>query len=265
MEIVDFKKELENNEGVLINDDFIVFNNYELLDLRTSKSIEFKSFEDLLNYKIKDEDVKSIIEKKENFYAEDEGGRGSSSGGGNKIFGHQRGGKRVISGSAGNSFPAYMNTLVSSAKRDVDKIAKAFGKKTLNATKEYSASLDVDGFAHKYHEGKSGSTAHLVYEGGYSIHNHPVFDKKGKKIAWDIYSKRDLTNTALDNAKGTIVVSNGNRTMYKFTKTQHFKAKDFIKGLSNARSKYNDYNKDVDWWLRNNQKKYGYKYNKKKF
>ena len=269
MELAEFKKDLLDRNGISIDDTYILFNDFELYNQETNNSVLFDSFDKVLDYKIENKSIKEIIEEKENTTEIDEGGRGASSGGpGGSLFGNQRnpGGKRVISaGGGGNSMPAYMNTLVPSGERSVDSIAKAFGKRTLNETREYSASLDNDGFAHAYHKGGKSSTAHLVYENGYSIHNHPTKDKNGKTVAWNIYSKADLKNTALDKAKGTIVVSNGNRTMYKFTKTQKFDSKSFIKGLNSAKAKTSNYDKEVDSWLRKNQKEYGYKYTKSKF
>lgn len=269
MELREFENKLKNNNGLPIGDEHILFFDFELYDENKDESVYFKTFDEVLEYELNGKKIKDIISELEKIELIDEGGRGasSSSGSGNgKLFGGARvGGKRVISASGGNSYPAYMNTLVSGRFRSVDKIAKAFGKKTLDATREYSASLDTDGFAHAYAKGNKGSVAHLVKEGGYSIHNHPTKDKNGKTIAWNIFSKQDLKNTALDKAKGTIVVSNGNRTMYKFTKGKRFDSKGFIKGLGTAKSQTGNYDTDVDKWLRANQKKYGYKYNKSKF
>ena len=46
---------------------------------------------------------------------------------------------------------------------------------------------------------------------------------------------------------------------------QKFDSKSFIKGLNSAKAKTSNYDKEVDSWLRKNQKEYGYKYTKSKF
>lgn len=202
------------------------------------------------------------------------GGRGSSSstgqGQGVLVFAgtRARGGKRIINASdtRGNDLPARMNVLTSAKSRSVDSIAKAFGRKTLNALREYSGAIDEQGFVHKFSKGSETSTPHLSIKNGYSIHNHPTFDKNGKSVAWNAYSKQDLVNIARDTlAKGTIVVANGNRMMYKFEKTKSFNAKKFIREIGQGRAKGKDYDEQVHNWLKENQKKYGYKYTRSKF
>lgn len=138
MEVVDFKKDLSERCGISLDDNYIIFNDYELYNQETDESIIFKSFEEVLDYKVADKTVKEIIEEKENTIEEDEGGRGASlSIKRGSLFGQTRvRGKRVISANAnGNSMPSYMNTLVSAKSRSVDSIAKAFGKRTLNETR----------------------------------------------------------------------------------------------------------------------------------
>lgn len=266
MEIIDFKDKLSKANGVSLNDEFVLFNDYELYSTITNESIMIKSFDELLKQKIGDETIEEMIKKREKFEASDNGGRGASSGGttiGGKLF---SGGRRGDSFPSGGNMPAaYVNTLTSARFKSVDATAKAFGKKTLNEYREYSAALDENGFATKYNKGGKSSTAHLVQKDGYSIHNHPTKDKSGKTIAWNIYSKADLQNSALDSGRGTIVVSNGNRTMYKFTKNKNFNSKAFIKGLNQAKATTGNYDKDVDSWLKKNQKEYGYTYKKSKF
>lgn len=200
------------------------------------------------------------------------GGRGSSSSGGQGalVFSGQRarGGKRIISASdtKGNDLPAKMNVLTSSRFRSVDSIAKAFGKKTLKALREYSGAIDEQGFVHKFATGGKSSTPHLTIDNGWSIHNHPTFDKNGKTVAWNAFSKQDLVNTAKDtNTRGTIVVANGNRMMYKFEKTKNFNMKKFINEIGKGRAKGKNYDEQVHNWLKQNQKKYGFKYTRTKF
>ena len=185
------------------------------------------------------------------------------------IFANQRarGSKRVISATPnGNDLPARMNVLISAKSRSVDEMAKAFGRKTLNALREYGGAIDEEGFVHKFSKGDSGSVQHLSIKNGWSIHNHPTKDKNGKTVAWNQFSKQDLVNMARDTeARGTIVVANGSRNVFKVEKLKNFNAKKFIQNLGKGGAKGKDYDALVDNWLRNNQKKYGFKYTKMKF
>lgn len=53
----------------------------------------------------------------------------------------------------------------------------------------------------------------------------------------------------------------GVTSTYKFTKNENFKAKEFIKAVKKAQwSTDLDYDRGADWWLKKNQKAYGYKY-----
>ena len=52
---------------------------------------------------------------------------------------------------------------------------------------------------------------------------------------------------------------------YHIRKNENFKPKAFIKAVRNAKwpAEY-DYNKGADWWLKKNQRAFGYKYSSKK-
>lgn len=276
MESVDFKKDLETKNGIALDDNYILFKDYELYNQDTEESVYFKTFDEVLDCKINDETIRSIIEKTDTTAPIDEGGGKTSIKRGGSLFG----GKGSRSGGRGSGKaekintlpPAYINNLTSPRFKSVDKTAKAYGRNFLEADREYGGLIDENGFAEKYVKGQSTSVTHLERAGAYSIHNHPVkhLMAKNKKvpgyIAYNAPSTPDIRNWALGNGKGTIVVSSGNRTMYKLTKNQHFDAKGFIKAMKKAKSTgAKNYDKDVDAFLRANQKNYGYKYNRNKF
>lgn len=272
METIDFKKDLENRTGITLLDKYILFKDYELYNEETKESIYFDDFDKVLDYQIEGKTINDIIKEKEDTTEIDEGGGSSHVRRGGKLFG----GKGARRGGRGGSEPlnplppAYINSLTSARFKSVDKTAKAFGKKMLDADREWGGLLDENGFAEKYVKGKRTTVAHLERKGAFTIHNHPqAYLQKNAKPGWIYYnapSTPDIRNWALGNGKGTIVVSSGNRTMYKLTKGSHFKAKEFIKAMGQAKSTGSkNYDKDVDNWLKANQKNYGYKYNRNKF
>lgn len=273
MEVLDFKKELEDREGIVLNDNYILFKDYELYNNQTNESVNFKKFEEVLDYKIEDKTVKEVIEEKEDVSELDYGGRGaSSSGGGASLFSGK--GERKAGKGKGEAMrplpPAYINSLTSSRYKSVEKTSKEFGKKFLNEGREYAGVIDKDGFAVDYTKGNKASVQHLERPNAYSIHNHPskVLNEKakGRAIYYNAPSGPDIRNWALGKGKGTIVVASGNRTMYTLSKSNGFKGKDLVKGMRSAKSSGKDtYDKDVDKWLKQNQKTYGYKYTKTKF
>lgn len=270
MEVTDFKKDLEQRAGITLLDKYILFNNYELYNEETHDSIYFNSYEKALDFEVEGKSIRQIIEEKENTIEIDEGQGSTHVKRGGKLFGGKGSRSGGRSSEAINPLPpAYINTLTSSRFKSVDKTAKAYGKNFLEADREYGGLLDDNGFAEKYVKGQPTSVQHLERKGAYSIHNHPVKKLSAKNknmIYYNAPSTADVRNWALGVGKGTIVVSSGNRTMYKLTKNSHFNAKDFIKGMNKAKSTGSkNYDKDVDNWLKANQKKYGYKYNRSKF
>lgn len=272
MEITKFKEELENRSGITLNDKYILFTDYELYNKDTDESVIFKVFDEVLDYKIEDKTIKDIIEAKKDVSEEDYGGRGASSSskaGGSLFSGKGSRSAGRGSGEAMKPLPsAYINTLTSARFKSVEGTSKAFGKKFINADREYAGVIDENGFAVQYTKGKKTSVQHLEKAGAYSIHNHPSkvlnAKSKGKAVYYNAPSGADLRNWALGRGKGTIVVASGNKTMYQMTKAKKFNAKEFVKGMKKAKSTGN-YDKDVDSWLKQNQKNYGYKYTKSKF
>ena len=273
MEVAEFKKELDDRSGITLGENYILFNDYELYNEETSESVNFRDFNDVLDYKIGDKTIKELIEEREDASEVDFGGRGSSSSAsGGKLFG----GKGARSGGKGSGEamkplpPAYINTLTSPRFKSVEKTSKAFGKNFLDAEREYGGVIDKDGFAVAYTKGNKTSVQHLEKPGAYTIHNHPskylnAHAKKGT-MYFNAPSTPDIRNWALGKGKGTIVVASGNRTMYSLSKSNGFKSKEFIKGMNSAKSTGSkNYDKDVDKWLKQNQKAYGYKYSKSKF
>lgn len=272
MELVDFEKDLQGREGITLLGNYILFKDYELFDESNGESVYFNNFDDVLDYKLNGETIRDIIKEKEDSTEIDEGGRGqgySRPSRGGKLFG----GKGSRSGGRAGEIkqplpPAYINTLTSPRFKSVDKTSKAFGKNLMDADREFAGLIDENGFALEYTKGQKTSVQHLERKGAFSIHNHPVkqLSKDKRHMYFNAPSTPDIRNWALGNGKGTIVVSSGNRTMYKLTKGNRFKAKEFIKAMNSAKSTgAKNYDSDVDKFLKANQKKYGYKYNRNKF
>lgn len=91
------------------------------------------------------------------------------------------------------------------------------------------------------------------------VHNHPSGGN---------FSDGDLQTVATTKARGIIAMSSNSKNSgraYHFQKNQNFKAKEFVKAMNNAKwpTKY-DYDKGADWWLKKNQRAFGYKYSSKK-
>lgn len=172
MNIVEYKKELLNHEGLPITENIVLFNDFEIYNMETSESVHFRDFEEALNYIIDNKTIKEIIESKEDIF-QDKGGRGAN-------YGQSSKGGRLFKG---NNFPsegksdllpsAYINNLTSARYKTVENTAKAFGKKFINEAREYAGLLDSEGFALEYAKGQKTSVIHLEREGAYSIHNHP--------------------------------------------------------------------------------------------
>lgn len=270
MEIVDFKNVFKKQIGVMLNDDYMLLENNELINVNDGTSKVFNSLDEVLDEKIDDKSIREIIEEADNFDMTLNGGRGAPSKKGAKLFtGVGKKGRKKITGFSsgnGNSFPAYLNVKTGQRFKSQDKSIKEFAKMTDKELREYSASLDEMGYATKYNKGESGSTAFLPIINGMVIHNHPVYDKKGHVVAWNSFSGQDLRVIANDRrTRGIVATANGNKSIYTFKKTKNFKPVEFIKGLGQARMNSANYDKEVDSWLRRNAKKYGYTYSRRKY
>ena len=152
-------------------------------------------------------------------------------------------------------FPARLNTGTGGRYKSYDKTLRKFEKLYKNAEVEYGASIDENGYATRLIVGGSVSVPITGAKGEMILHNHPSGGN---------FSDGDLLSIAKGSEKGIVAVGSNvkkNRMRYTFTKTSHFKAKEFIKAVPKARwPKGYNYDKGADWWLRRNAKKYGYKY-----
>ena len=250
MKIAHFKKLLRGNNAVRISDDLIVFNDFELYSLDTDKSEYYETLEELLD---SNPDVKEIIEKAEYFALRFDGGRGSGStemGGG---FNHAHGGRN-------DKGEELLNAVLNYGTAGGNSITAVLGRfrdKYGDAEKEYGAAVDELGYVHKLRSG--GKTA--VNIGGNLgetvIHNHPGGGN---------FSDTDLITAATTRAKGVIATGSNikNPRTYHFQKNQNFKSNAFVKAVRNAKwpKKYT-YDQGADWWLKKNQRAYGYKYSSK--
>lgn len=187
------------------------------------------------------------------------GGRGSSSGsgGGTFKFGHASGGN-AKGGEDAYLPPAIANTKIKS--KSLEGALDEFKKNHLLANREFSYSVDEQGFVTGYNKGDAHSVAvpsHGKQGRGRKnmvIHNHP---------SGGAFSDADLLNTAADRRVSGIIAS-GKKHDYKFEKGTHFKADAFTKAVKNAKMTGKDYDDAVDKWLKKNQKTYGYKYSRTK-
>lgn len=254
MKISHFAKILDGNNAVKISDKLIIFNDFELYDMEADTSKNYDSLKDLLS---DNDDVKEIIEKAPYFELEWKGGRGA--GAGDKDMGggfnnSQDGGKdhtKTMRNAELNFDTAKGNSLTAVFGRFRDKYGKA--------DHEYGAAIDDQGFVHYL---RNGNKHNVTYEKGSLnnmtvLHNHPSGSN---------FSKADLVTMATTKSKGVIATSSNPKIKktYHVQKNQNFKAKEFVKAVNTAKwpKKY-DYDKGADWWLKRNQRTYGYKYSSK--
>lgn len=229
-------------------------------DKETGESVNYKTVDAMLEHKIGDETVREIIEKMEKPYELTlEGGRGagSGSGGGTFKFNHASGGGGG-NGDEASLPPAYANVKIKD--KSLEGALAEFKKNHLLANREFSYSVDEQGFVTGYEKGAAHSVA-VPYHGKQGrgrtnmvIHNHP---------SGGAFSDADLLNTAADRrVKG--IIASGKSHDYKFEKGTHFNAQAFSKAVKSAKMQGKDYDDAVDKWLKKNQKTYGYKYSRTK-
>ena len=252
MRVAHFKKLLGGNNAVRITDDLIIFNDFELYSLETDKSKKYESLEELL---ADNPDVQEIIEKAAYFSLRFDGGRGSGSGNGKMGRGFNHAHERGRRGGGLELLNAELN-FGTAPGNSIKAVLGRFHDKYGAADHEYGAAVDELGYVHKLREGGRSSVGISGNKGETIIHNHPSGGN---------FSDTDLITAASTDAKGVIATNSKVGTTYHFQKNQNFKAKDFIKAVNNAKwpTKY-DYNKGADWWLKKNQRAYGYKYSSKK-
>lgn len=250
MKVIQFGELLKANNAIRLNEEYIIFNDFELYSFKTEKKKNYKTLEELIEA---NDFVKEIIENTEQFELEYAGGRGAGStssemGGG---FNHARerggGGKQEI------LLNAELN-LKTAEGNSYEAVLKRFRDKYGDADREYAVAIDENGYVYQHVKGGSVSVNITGDKGQTIIHNHPSGGN---------FSDSDLISTAMTKAKGIVATSSNSRTTstYKFTKNENFKAKEFIKAVKKAQWPANlDYDRGADWWLKKNQRTYGYKY-----
>lgn len=247
MSIKEFDSLLKGNNAIRINEEYIIFNDYELYSFKSEISKKYKSIDELLEA---NELIKEIILNTKEFKQEYDGGRGSSSsngpmGGG---FNHARSRKenyRVL-------YPAEFNTGV--RFNSFEEAQKKFEKRYSDSDIEYGISVDEQGFVHRHIQGGKTSVAISGNKGEMVIHNHPSGGN---------FSDSDLLSTASDHSAGIVATSSNTnkKARYTFRKNKNFKSKEFIKAVKNAKWPTQlSYDRGADWWLKKNQKKFGYTY-----
>lgn len=198
------------------------------------------------------------------------GGRGSE-------FSRSKGEQRGLKFSNGTGkpskqlFPAYINK--ANGTGSLETITNSFSEKHSGSGIEYAIAVDENGYAQKYYKGNRGSVLfnQTELEGRHLVHNHT-------RGGWGNFSGTDLETAALSNSTGVTAVSrnilappgSGAQTIkayekrragvYQWKKTQHFKKNEFVSAIHNVKVNDSNYDKDLDKWLRSNQRKFGYKY-----
>ncbi len=198
------------------------------------------------------------------------GGMSSADGGERGIFGNH--------GGADNSKPLHpsrVNRIKSTG--DVQRLTEHFEELHGGAGREYAITIDKNGYATSYTMGGAGSVTpdSRRTPGARIIHNHP-------KGGWANFSGEDLEHVASSKATGIVAVSrkvkvpsnvtsaatkrayqNRRAGQYTFHKGSHFKAEAFRKAIHKLKVSSTNYDRDLDKWLKANQKKYGYQYSYK--
>lgn len=252
MRIEHFKYCFNKLNGFYLTKEWILFRKpIELWNQNTGDSIVFDSFDDLFNYSVDGKTVKEIIESTDVLYLPPlEGGRGAS---GTSTFKFNHAGGDKGKDKSTSLFPAYANVRIKS--KTLEGAMDEFQKRFKDADHEWAYEVDEQGYVHQYIEG--ARTSVMIASTGKNtmiLHNHP---------SGGAFSDSDLISTSMDrNSKG--IVASGKKYDYVFTKGTHFKANEFIKAVKNAQMTGKDYDSAVDNWLTKNQKKFGYKYYRKK-
>lgn len=76
METAKFRALLKGNNAIRLDDNWIVFNDLELYNLNTGKSIVSENFDDFLKIMIGKQSIAQLISSKDEFYRTFAGGRG---------------------------------------------------------------------------------------------------------------------------------------------------------------------------------------------
>lgn len=253
MRVEYFYQLLKSRNGIMLTDDYVVYNDLELYNFKTEEEIHFKNYDEFLEHKFLGKTMREFIEEQEAFYDRFDGGRGASSstkmGGGFTSAMDDGKSKEDLSK---KKFPAEFN--IGGKNRSQEKTLELFQKKYAGADHEYAVTVDEQGFVHRHVEGGKSAVSISGQKNQMIIHNHP---------SGGAFSSADLKVIAMGKEKSIVATGKlkGKTTTYTLTKTNKFKAKEFSKAVDKAQWPSNlDYNAGADWWLKRNAKKYGYKY-----
>ena len=216
--------------------------------METDEEVNFNNLEEVLNYRVGTETVRELVERTNDFILQYNGGRGAGSG--------LMGGGFTSAGGSGFGkalFPASFNAN-NKTNNSYKNTLKHFQEKYASADHEFGITVDELGYVSQHIEGGRTSVMIGGRKGETVIHNHPHGGN---------FSSADLINTAMDSSKGIVATGtkNGKTTTFSLQKGSHFKSSKFAKAVKKAKwpTKFN-YDEGADWWLKNNQSKYGYTY-----
>ena len=252
MQLIEFEKLLKKNNAIRLNDEYLLFNDYELYSLDYKTTIKYDNLDDVVKYNTV---VKELIENMNEYllYFDAKGDPESKTGPKGSLFGGQG---QDHKDNSKYDIPARMNKMYKGNKMTFDNTLKNFKKSHLLSDKEHGITVDKDGFVSVYKHGNKGSVGWTDNElaGKHVIHNHPEF-------GYSAFSKADLITTASTGATG--ITATSSKYDYVLNKKHNFDSKGFIKAVNDAGSRTGDYNKDVHKFLKDNAKKYGYSYYRK--
>lgn len=182
------------------------------------------------------------------------GGRGASS----FELGKQ-GFSNAAGGSGQLSFPKYKYPAEFNRQGRFSSVNGAialFANKYKDDKIEYGISVDPQGFTHRHVSGDKSSVSITPAGKGHTlVHNHP---------SGSSFSMADL-QVFSGTREVQSIIAVGKANTYAIRKKKGFDSREFEKALKSARfPKGMNYNEGADWWLRNNAKKYGYEYSKRK-
>lgn len=78
MELNKFLELMKNNNAIRLNNDYILFNDLELYNFVTKKSVQFNNVDELMKYNFNNQPMKVFIENTNEFYNQIDGGRGGN-------------------------------------------------------------------------------------------------------------------------------------------------------------------------------------------
>lgn len=249
-----FRHLFKENGAVSIDSYILWYKSMNLWNMDTDEVIHFESLDDALLFEIKGKTIKQIVAESDLslFDVILNGGSGNSSGATKEFSVADGAGKMVI---PDFDLPARMNTRIK-VKTEEEAI-KVFREMHKDSKVEHAVNIDVDGFASGYSHGDEGSVIPAPHKkGDMTVHNHP--DRSWGNLSQ--FSFADLKNTVTSSKRGIIATHDDG--YYKFLKGGHFKGEKFIRDLKKAKFKGKNYDEAFDKWLKANQKKYGYKYEK---